>query len=110
MLAGWIIMFVLPRLEGPRHRVQPNRTTAPEIPTTGSAEEISIRQLLAHGKSKTALDRAKDLHKALASAASEALLIEAYAGRIQALLDQNLALEAKSLIELVRERYPSAKD
>jgi hypothetical protein len=81
----------------------------PDIPITGAAAETSIRQLLAHGKSKTALDRAKDLHKALGSAASEALLIDAYAGRIQALLDQNLALEAKSLIELVRDRYPSAK-
>src|SRR5580693_3677024 len=76
---------------------------------TGSAEEISIRQLLAHGKSKTALDRAKDLHKTLGSAASEAVLIDAYACRIQALLDQNLALEAKSLLDLVRARYPAAK-
>jgi hypothetical protein len=82
---------------------------SPDKPTTGAAEETSIRQLLAHGKSKTALDRAKDLHKTLGSAASEALLIDAYAGRIQALLDQNLALEAKSLIDLVRDRYPSAK-
>ena len=81
----------------------------PDIPTTGATEETSIRQLLANGKSKTALDRAKDLHKALGSAASEALLIDAYAGRIQALLDQNLALEAKSLLELVRDRYPSAR-
>ena len=95
--------------------MQPKLTTGgqalctPDNPTTGAAEETSIRQLLAHGKSKTALDRAKDLHKALGSAASEALLIDAYAGRIQALLDQNVALEAKSLIELVRGRYPSAK-
>jgi hypothetical protein len=64
---------------------------------------------MAHGKSKTALDRAKDLHKSLSSAASEALLIDAYASRIQALLDQNLTLEAKSLLELVCGRYPAAK-
>ena len=88
--------------------MQPKLTTGgqalwtPDNPTTGAAEETSIRQLLANGKSKTALDRAKDLYKALGSAASEALLIDAYAGRIQALLDQNLPLEAKSLIELVR--------
>lgn len=82
---------------------------AADNPITGSAEETSIRQLIAHGKSKTALDRAKDLHKALGSAASEALLIDAYASRIQALLDQNLALEAKSLLDLVRVRYPVAK-
>jgi hypothetical protein len=110
-----MIISVLPRPEGSDARVQPKLTTGgqalctPDNPTTGAAEETSIRQLLAHGKSKTALDRAKDLHKALGSAASESLLIDAYAGRIQALLDQNLALEAKSLIDLVRSRYPSAK-
>jgi hypothetical protein len=71
-------------------------------------EEASIRQLAANGKYKTALDRAKDFHKARHSAASEALLIDAYAGRIQSLLAQNLTLEARSLLDLVRERYPSA--
>jgi hypothetical protein len=90
-------------------RVQPNSTTLPATPIAGSAEETSIRQLMAHGKSKTALDRAKDLHKSSGSAASEALLIDAYASRIQALLDQNLTLEAKSLLELVCSRYPAAK-
>jgi hypothetical protein len=88
--------------------MQPTRTTAPDISTTGNAQEASIRHLLAHGKSKTALDRAKELHKAVGSAASEALLIDAYAGRIQALLEQNLTLEAKSLLDLVRARHPSA--
>ena len=90
-------------------RVQPNSTTLSATPIAGSAEETSIRQLMAHGKSKTALDRAKDLHKSLGSPASEALLIDAYASRIQALLDQNLTLEAKSLLELVCSRYPAAK-
>jgi hypothetical protein len=89
--------------------VQPNSTTIPATPITGSAEETSIRQLMAHGKSKTALDRAKDLHKNLGSIASEALLIDAYATRIQSLLDQNLTQEAKSLLELVCGRYPAAK-
>jgi hypothetical protein len=74
-----------------------------------TAEETSIRQLIANGKHKTALDRAKEFHKAQRSAASEALLIDAYASRIQALLAQNMTLEAKSLLDLVRERYPTAK-
>jgi hypothetical protein len=45
-----------------------------------------------------------------ATAASEALLVDAYAARIQSLIDQNLAGEAKALLELVRERYPSARE
>jgi hypothetical protein len=95
--------------------VQPKLNTGgqalynPGTPTTDSAEETSIRQLIGNGKSKTALDRAKDLHKSKGSAATEALLIDAYAARIQALLDQNMALEAKSLLELVRDRFPGAK-
>ena len=78
-------------------------------PVQISSAETSIRQLLANGKSKAALDAAKDFHKAQKTPASEALLIEAYAARIRALFDQNLALEAKSLMDLVRERFPAAK-
>jgi len=36
--------------------------------------------------------------------------VEAYAARIQSLIDQNLAAEAKALRDLVRERYPSARE
>ena len=71
-------------------------------------EVLAIRQLIASGKAKTALDRAKDLHKRQSSADSEAILIDAYAARIQSLWDQNLALEAKSLQQLVRDRFPSS--
>jgi hypothetical protein len=70
--------------------------------------ETSVRQLIASGKEKTALDRAKDLHKACHDAASEALLIDAYVARIQSLSRQNLHLEAKALLDLVRERFPAA--
>jgi len=75
-----------------------------------SVTETSIRQLIGSGKSKTALDDAKEFHKQRGSADSEILLIDAYLARIQALFDQNLALEAKSLIALVRERFPTAKE
>ncbi|MBC7855171.1 MAG: hypothetical protein IAF94_17200, partial [Pirellulaceae bacterium] len=74
------------------------------------SEEESVRQLISSGKSKTAVDRAKEYHRRYPSAASETLLIDSYAARIQSLLDQNLELEAKSLLQLVRERYPSAKE
>ena len=75
-----------------------------------SGIETSIRQLIINGKAKTALDCAKDFHKTQGSAASEILLIDAYLARIQALSDQHLAVEAKSLMALVRDRFPSARD
>ncbi len=75
-----------------------------------SVTEISIRQLIGSGKSKTALENAKEFHKQRGSADSENLLIEAYLARIRALFEQDLALEAKALIALVRERFPSARE
>ena len=74
-----------------------------------TAAETSIRQLIANGKYKTALDQAKDNHKKQSTAASEALLLDAYAARIQSLLAQNLLREAQSLMDLVCERYPGAR-
>ncbi len=72
--------------------------------------EASVRQLIANGKSKVALETAKEIHKAQGTAASEALLVDAYRARIQSLVDQNLTLEAKALLDLVRERYPAARE
>src|SRR5207249_277047 len=74
-----------------------------------AATEASVRQLIANGKQKVALEKAKEIHKAQHSAASEALLVDAYAARISSLMQQNLALEAKSLLDLARERYPSSR-
>ena len=82
---------------------------AADGPTLSAAAEASVRQLMANGKYKVAVETAKEIHKAQATPASEALLVDAYAARIQALVDQNLALEAKALLDLVQERYPSAR-
>ena len=73
-----------------------------------SPAETSVRQLIVHGNYKTALKRAKEIHKAHSTAASEALLLETYAARIESLMRQNLAVEADGLLNLVRQRYPSA--
>jgi tetratricopeptide (TPR) repeat protein len=86
----------------------------PPVPASVSKDsaqafETSIRQLIANGKFKTALEDAKEFHKAQRTAASESLLVDAYEARIQSLLDQNLTVEAKSLLDLVRERFPSAQ-
>jgi tetratricopeptide (TPR) repeat protein len=94
---------------------QNSKANASTLPVSGSnggnagALETSIRQLLVNGNSKAALENAKQLHKSEHTSASESLLLEAYRARIQALLDQNLALEAKSLIRLVAERFPNAQ-
>ena len=77
---------------------------------SSQASETSVRQLIANGKFKIALDNAKQFHKAQGTAASERLLLDAYTARIQSLLDQNLATEANSLLELVRDRFPSARE
>jgi len=74
------------------------------------AVEITVRKLIANRKFKTALDNAKEFHKAQHTTASESLLLDAYAARIQSLVDQDLEPEAKSLLALVRERFPAAKE
>ena len=79
-------------------------------PALSPGAEASVRQLIANGKYKVAVETAKEIHKAQASSASEALLVDAYAARIQSLIDLNMAAEAKALLELVRERYPSARE
>ena len=73
------------------------------------ATEARIRELITSGDHQNALERAKAAHKSCGTAASEALLVDAYAERIRSLLRRNLTVEARSLIDLVRERYPSAR-
>ncbi len=66
--------------------------------------------MIANGKSRTALEIAKQFHKTESTPASESLLLDAYTARIQSLIDHDLRTEAKSLLDLVRERFPSARD
>ena len=68
----------------------------------------SVRNLIGAGKSKQALDRAKEVHKQLASPESEAALVDAYVVRVSALVDTRMLVEARSLAQLVRQRFPGA--
>src|SRR5215472_2499613 len=68
-----------------------------------------VRTLLARGSTKSGVELAKEIHKRCGTPASEALLVEAYGARIRSLLEHGLAAEGKALLELVRERYSSAK-
>ena len=94
---------------------QKPKANPPPLPASGSngssnqTPETNIRQLIAEGKSRNALENAKQFHKARNSPESEGLLLDTYLARIQSLLDQKLAPEANSLIDLVRERFPAAK-
>ena len=84
-------------------------SAAPKGQAFASAE-AKIRQMIAAGKDKAAVDAAKDLHKLQRSPASESLLLDAYAARIRSLNDRNLTIDAKALLDSVRERYPAAHD
>jgi hypothetical protein len=72
-------------------------------------EEIErARELIAGRHSKSALQLAKDLYKRSATLESEALLTDAYKARIDDLLRLGMTVEAKTLLGIVRERFPSA--
>jgi hypothetical protein len=73
-------------------------------------ERERVEQFIAAGKSGPALDLAKEIHRRCHSAASEALLLDAYGARVSWLVERKLDRDAKALMDLVRERYPSARD
>jgi tetratricopeptide (TPR) repeat protein len=82
----------------------------PQPSVSPQANEASVRQLIANGKSRTALESAKAFHKAQNTKASESLLIDAYVARIESLLEQNMTTEATALKALVAERFPAARE
>jgi hypothetical protein len=88
---------------------QPNLFEMP-LSEVHPKERERVEQLIAANKSAQALDVAKDIHKRRHSAASEALLVDAYGARLEALLERKLDREAMALMDLVRERYPSSRE
>ena len=85
-----------------------------EVPPAGDLhllqKEIErIRELIAGKHSKAALQFAKDLYKRCATVESEWLLTDAYMARIDDLLRLGMTVEAKTLLGIVRERFPSAR-
>jgi hypothetical protein len=73
------------------------------------AAEARVRELIVGLHSKAAVEAAKELHKRHATPASECLLVDAYEARIRDLLKHGMSIEAKSLLNLVIERFPSAR-
>ena len=68
-----------------------------------SADEIN--QLISKGKAKAAVSKAKRYHKRHGTDKSEMILVDAYAARIRELIDKGYNVEAKTLLELIKERY-----
>jgi len=90
-----------------------NGSASGSTPTVGGTrllpEEIEqVRELIAGRHSKAALQLAKDLYKRCATAEAEGLLIEGYKARIDDLVKLGMTVEAKSLLGVVRERFPAA--
>jgi hypothetical protein len=81
---------------------------ATEAPEVHLKERERVVQLIADGQSGKALDLCKEIHQRRQSGDSEALLLDAYGARLRTLLERNLEFEAKKLLDLVRDRYPSA--
>jgi hypothetical protein len=84
----------------------PVRGTEAGVPVP---QEEEVRDLLAKGKTKPAVELAKEIHKRCGWPESEALLVDAYAARIRCLWKTGLQEEAKALFELVHERYSCAE-
>ena len=69
---------------------------------------IAIGRLIASGRLKDAVAKAKTYHSESPSLQSETLLVDTYFARIDA-FGPEMAREAMALVELVEARYPSAQ-
>ncbi len=80
---------------------QNSRDTGPDYDEIA----VEIRRLVLEGKSKTALSRAKEIHKHLETEKSEDLLKETYIARILEMAQKGYMTEAASLLDMVRGKY-----
>gem|GEM_PF-625831 len=79
-----------------------------KLDTIAAPKVEKVREAISRGSSKSALDKAKAIHKQYNNLQSESLLIEAYMARIDGLAEKGMLKEARSLACLVENRYPSA--
>jgi hypothetical protein len=93
-----------------RAPVQAHLLEVPPATEVPAKERAQVQQLIANGKAPVAVDIAKQVHKRMGNAASEELLVDAYAARICSLAERRLDAEAGALLEMVRERHPSSRD
>ncbi|PYU68341.1 MAG: hypothetical protein DMG52_31780, partial [Acidobacteria bacterium] len=73
---------------------QQTKLPSPPVHRTGPIpQEEDVRALLAKGKTKPAVELAREIHKRCGGPESEALLVDAYAARIRSLLKTGLKEE-----------------
>ncbi|MCP4624929.1 MAG: hypothetical protein GY850_15600 [bacterium] len=85
-----------------------NHTDGPTAGTSQAVPSLStneINRLISKGKAKAAVTKAKLYHKSLGTDESKMILVNAYAVRIREMISKGYFLEAKTLLELIRERY-----
>ena len=68
-----------------------------------------MRELIEGKHSKAAVETAKELHKRHPTPSSEALLMDAYQARIHSLMEHGMSIEARSLLNLVIQRFPPVR-
>lgn len=91
----------------------PSRSSLPadQMPTSSdsiAARIQDIRLAIERRSSKTALEKAKQLHKEWNNDESKSILIDAYLARIEAMLAKDLTTEARALTDLVVLRFPES--
>ncbi len=93
-----------------RHK---NHPAGARVNAQGDAGLVALRShvedLLARGKSRDAVEAAKRSYKETRSVEAEALLVDAYAARIRALIATGMSREARELASLVVERHPGTR-
>src|SRR6266568_343081 len=89
------------KLHGPGKRAQP--PSGPGL----EAWRLRIESLIARGKSRDAVEAAKQYLKHAPGPDAEAFAVKAYAARLEALQASGLHREAQALGALVRERFPA---
>jgi hypothetical protein len=93
-----------------RHKSHPGGRRLDALAGSGlAALRPHVEDLLARGKTRDAVEAAKRLYKETRSVEAEALLVDAYAARIRALIATGMSREARELASLVVERHPGTR-
>jgi len=93
--------------------LRPSGSSLPTGQTATSSDSVAarirdIRLAIERRSSKSALEKAKQLHKELANDQSKSILIDAYLTRIETMLAKDLTTEARALADLVVSRFPES--
>jgi len=93
--------------------LRPSRSSLPADQTPTSSDSAAgrirdIRRAIERGSSKSALEKAKQLHKERTNDESKSVLIDAYLARIEAMSAKDLTTEARALADLVVSRFPES--